>query len=429
MHNFLITTVILLAFIVILGYFNERVTKFTYEISLMLFSIIISIGLLGLGILFKGTEEVAQLLSHFQFINLETFLMEGVLCFMLFAGSCHMRLLDFKKHVRAISLLAFVATLLGAVFYGLIFYGISTLLGLNLSLPVCLMFGSITAPTDPIAATSILKKFNLPSNIGFIIEGESLLNDGVGVALFVCFSGAVSVQSSGGFLSVMAKELLGAVLVGIVVTAITFPIFRKTAEHTRQIFTSLFAVSLAYLLCETFGFSGAIASVVCGVLYSALRNRQEYKGQPLDLEQFDTFWEILDNLLNSVLYVILGLSFINILQTPHVLVLSLLAIIANLIGRSGSLGIASLFIGKLPDKYDKLNFMKLLTWGGLRGGLSVALAMSTQAMVDTNTYHIILGGTYAIVFFTTIVQGMSMQKIYHSIEKSIAKKNRNMCTK
>lgn len=225
MEHFLTNTVIILALVVVLGYFNEKVTKFTSEIALMLFSIVIGIVLLILGIALKGTAAASAFLEGLQMFNLESFLMEGVLCFMLFAGSCHMRFSDFRKHARAISLLAIGATLLGAVFYGILFYGAGKLLGLNLTLPVCLMFGSITAPTDPIAATSILKKFNLPPNISFIIEGESLLNDGVGVALFVCFSGLVSAQENGGFFSVMARELFGAVLVGAVITFLCFPLF------------------------------------------------------------------------------------------------------------------------------------------------------------------------------------------------------------
>lgn len=419
MNNFLTATVFLLSFVVFLGFFNEKVTKFTYEISLMLFSIIIGAIILAARLVFGEDTTVMQILGNLDFTKLETFLMEGVLCFMLFAGSCHMRLLDFKKHAKTISLLAVGATLLGAVLYGVLFYGISLLMGLNLSLPVCLMFGSITAPTDPIAATSILKKFNLPSNVGFIIEGESLLNDGVGVALFVCFSGMVAAEDNGGFLNVMAKELFGAILVGIVVTAICFPIFRHSKEVTRQIFASLLAVSGAYLACEYFGFSGAIASVVCGVLFSALRNWNEQKGYEWELEHFDIFWEILDSLLNSVLYVMLGLSFCQILQMPYVFILSVLAIVINLIGRSGSVGVATIFAGRLPDGYDKLSFIKLLTWGGLRGGLSVALAMSTRDLVSPDIYYIILGGTYAIVFFTTIVQGMTMPKVYKNIENKI----------
>lgn len=253
------------------------------------------------------------------------------------------------------------------------------------------------------------------------MEGESLFNDGVGVALFVCFSGMVTMQENGSFLAVMGKELFGAVLVGILATAICFPIFALTKDGNRRIFVSLLAVSMAYVLCEHFGFSGAIASVVCGISFSALCNRREQKGQPLDLEEFDTFWEILDNLLNSVLYVIMGLTFVHILQMPHVLLLSCLAIIFNLIGRFSSVGLATFFAGKLPRGYDKLSFVNLLTYGGLRGGLSIALAMSTREMVSADTYSIILGSTYAIVFFTTVVQGLTMKQVYQKIEKGLSK--------
>ncbi len=426
MDGFLVKTAVLLAFIVLLGYFNEKVTKFTYEISLMLFSVCIGGILLAAEMLLQNVPDAAGILEQIHIFDLEKFLMEGVLCFMLFAGSCHMRLLDFKKHARAVSVLAVIATFLGAVFYGLLFYGAGRLLGLGLTLPVCLMFGSITAPTDPIAATSILKKFHLPPGIRFLIEGESLLNDGVGVALFVCFSGFVGAGGGGGFAFVMAKELLGAVLTGTVVTAICAPVFVNTGEETRRIFTSLFAVSLAYVICETFGFSGAIASVVCGILFSGVRNLREAKGMPLVCVQYDTFWEILDTLLNSVLYVMLGLSFLHILQMPHVFLLSAVAVIANLLGRSGSLGIASLFMGPAPDCYDKISFVKLLTWGGLRGGLSVALAMSTKRFVDGEIYYIILGGTYAIVFFTTVVQGMTMPGIYRKIKGNLDAKNQSL---
>lgn len=297
------------------------------------------------------------------------------------------------------------------------FYVITCLFGLPISLPVCLMFGSITAPTDPIAATGILKKFNLPKNTGFIIEGESLLNDGVGVALFVCFSGMAASEEGKGFFAVMARELFGAVIIGIAVSFLCFLVFRDSKNQVRRIFTSLLAVSASYRLCEHFGFSGAIASVVCGVMFSAFRNLEASKGNVLELEQFDRFWEVLDSLLNSLLYVMLGLSFPHILQMPHVLLMSCAAILINLFGRSSSVGDVSLLAGELPDGYGRFSFIKLLTWGGLRGGLSVALAMSTQSFLESDAYCIVLGGTYAIVFFTTIVQGMTMAKVYQRIEK------------
>lgn len=422
MDHFLLITVIILGLIVIFGFFNEKVTKLTYEISLLLFSCIAGLLFLGCAFITKGTS-IQALLTQFRFLNIEDFLMEGVLCFMLFAGSCHMRLRDFKKHARAISLLSIGATLLGAIFYGFLFYGISNLFQLGMTLPMCLMFGSITAPTDPIAATSILKKFHLPSHTGFIMEGESLLNDGVGVALFACFSGLVMAQKEGGFFQIMAKELFGAIDVGLVVSITCFFLFKYSQDAIRRIFISLFAVSTAYLLCEYFGFSGAIASVVCGVMFSACRNLAEERGMTLELELYDHFWEILDTLLNSVLYVMLGLSFIHMFQMPHLLLVSASAILLNLICRSSSVGAMTFFMGTLPDRFKRGDFIKLLTWGGLRGGLSIALAMSTQNMVSYDLYMILLGGTYAIVLFTTIVQGLTIPIVYKKIERNLYENN------
>ena len=412
--------VAIIALVCLLGFFNEKVTKLTYEISLMLFSIAVGALLLLGAVVFNGTDA-GTVLKQTQLVNIERFLLEGVLCFMLFAGSCHMKLSDFKAQARQVTVLAFVCTLLGAVFYGALFFGASVLLGLNISLPVCLMFGSIIAPTDPIAATSILSKFGLPKNISFLIQGESLFNDGVGVALFVCFSGMATATSSGGFFAVMLKEILGAVLVGAAATGLCFLMFRFTKNKTLGIFISLLSVSLSYAVCEACGFSGAIASVVCGIMFSALRSRFSNEEND-DAEAFDCFWETLDSLFNSILYVMLGISFVRILQMEHVILLSLVAIAANLIARAGSLSLSSLVMGRIPDGYDRLNFIKLLTWGGLRGGLSVALAMRTKEMLPENIYYIILGGTYAVVFFTTVIQGLTMKPVYNRINRSVAKR-------
>jgi CPA1 family monovalent cation:H+ antiporter len=339
---------------------------------------------------------------------------------MLFAGSCNMKLKDFKEMARQVTVLSLVCTLLGAGFYGLLIYGASMIFNLNLSLPVCLMFGSIIAPTDPIAATGILSKFGLPRKTSFLIQGESLFNDGIGVALFVCFSGMVKASGSSdqSFLGVMFREVIGAVVVGIVVTVVCFLMYRFSKHKFLKIFISLLTVSLAYSLCEVFHFSGAIASVICGILFSELRSRFCENEEKEHAEIFDSFWETLDVFLNSLLYILLGLSFISIMRMEHVLLLSAIAIIANLISRSSSLAISSLFMGKIPDNFTRGGFITLFTWGGLRGGLSVALAMSTKDMVPENIYFIILGCTYAVVFFTTVIQGLTMKPVYKRISKN-----------
>ena len=419
--TFLPYFVLIVGLVCLLGFFNEKVTHLTYEIALMLFSTVIGVAVVGVYALTQGTS-IADVLGSVQMMNIEGFLMRGVLCFMLFAGSCHLKLSDFAHYARQITVLSVVCTLLGACFYGFLFYGVGQLLGAPLSLPVCLMFGSIIAPTDPIAATGILNKFGLPKGISFLIEGESLFNDGVGVALFVCFSGMVTATSSQGFVMVMLKEILGAVLVGVAATALCFLLYRFVRSHTLGIFISLLAVSLSYYLCEVFGFSGAIASVVCGLLFSALRARFMKDEEEERQKSFSNFWETLDSLMNSVLYVMLGLSFVRVFQMKHVLLLSVIAIAANLIARAAGLSLSSLIIGKIPDGYDRISFIKLLTWGGLRGGLCIALAMSTREMIPENIYYMILGGSYAVVFFTTVVQGLTMKPVYQRIERKLSKR-------
>ena len=423
----------LLAFIVcMIGFFNEKVTKFPYEIALMLYSAIL--GTLLVLALWKlsAIPKIDDLLKIVDFYDMETFLVKGVLCFMLFAGSCHHKMKDIKNSVRHISVLAFVCTLLGTIFYAALFYGGTQLLGINLSIPVCLMFGSIIAPSDPIAATGILKKFGLPKNISFLIETEALFNDGVGVALFVCFSGMVSAKAagaSGGFLTVMFREIAGAAVVAIIVTAICFFMYKRVKNDILKIFISLLNVSMAYVFCEHFHFSGALSVVICGIMFATLRSNRIENEDEESAETFNKFWETLDGILNSLLYVMLGLSFIIVVRMGdniwHVLALSAIAILANLISRALGLSISTLFMGKLPDNYDRISFIKLFTWAALRGGLSVALAMSTKSIFGKKgeeTYFIILGCTFAVVFFTTVIQGLTMTPLYNRVKAKVAQR-------
>lgn len=418
----LIIFTFLMAAVCLISYFNEKVTKLPHEIALLLFSAVLGFFGLFADVIITGNTAYDVLMETevLDTLDIQDFLMEGVLCLMLFAGSVHLKLPKFRKLARQVTVLSIVATLLGAVIYGLLFCGVSSLLGLGFSIPLCLMFGSIVAPTDPIAATGILSKFGLQEDISFLIEGESLFNDGVGVALFVVFSSMVKGTSSGGFFSIMGRELLGAAFTGFVVTWLCFQLYKRTESEELGFFISILTVALSYIICEKADFSGAIASVVCGITFSALRAKEGTIGSPERLERFSSIWDTLDLLLNSLLYVMLGLTFVQVLQMKHVVLMSLSAIVLNLIARSGSLAISTLIMGKIPGGYDRWSFVKLLTWGGLRGGLSTALAMSTWDFLTPDIYYILLGCTYAIVFFTTVVQGLTVKKVYDGICRRLA---------
>ena len=415
MENFLLIVSSVMALVVLIGFFNEKVTHLTDEIALLLFSTIISV-ILSAVWAFSENIGIRELLGQFQIFNLEKFLMDGVLCFMLFAGARNLKLSSFRENARSVSVLAIVCTLISALLYGFLFYGVSQLIGLGFTLPMCLMIGSIIAPTDPIAATSILKKFGLAHDVGFLMEAESLLNDGVGVALFVCFSGLVASGEGGGFFLVMGREILGAVLIGVVVSFLCYLILMHTADAHRRIFITLLAVALSYSICEMLSCSGAIACVVTGLGFSVVRDRLP---ETTDLSSFDSFWDTTDVLLNSVLYVMVGLSSVRILQMPYVGWMSLITIVLNLVCRYLSIWAGTFMIKKpLPGGYSRGGFATLFTWGGLRGGLCIALAMSTVTLVDNEKYNIILGCIYAVVFATTVVQGLTMRRVHERLKKN-----------
>ena len=412
--NLLNDLVMILLFIVVLGFINEMTTKLPNEIALMLYAFAAGVIFLIIDSLSTNTI-LTDFRTRMHSVSLDDFLMHGVLCFMLFAGSCRMRRQDFKENLKLITSLSLLTTLAGALIYGFLFYGIVYLLKLPLTLPMCLLFGSIVAPTDPIAATSILPRFGLPKETGFVIQGESLFNDGVGVALYVCFkSMIVKTAEHQGFFEVMFRELFGAAAVGIGISLLLFQIFRTTKDEYRQIAVSLLAVSAAYVICEIFVFSGAIASVICGITFGTETEKYATKHQ-VPMYAYHHFWEILDTLLNRILYVMLGLSFFPVLDIQHIIILAVICILINLIARSVSVWISCMISRPLPDGFKNAQFITLLTWGGLRGGLCLALAMESSRLLPDEAYNIIIAGTYIVIFFTTIIQGLTMPKVYKKI--------------
>ena len=283
--NALVFLIIILAYIVIIGTLNERIFHLQSDIALIFFSLLLSIVLLVIRFIFPESSFsiLVKSLGDFEF---REYLMDGVLCFMLFAGASKVNMGKFKKNIRPISLLALLTTVLSSFLYGALFYGMACLLHLPMDIWMCVLLGCVVSPTDPIAATGILSKIGLSKNVCSVIENESLFNDGTGVTLFIFVRALIIYGSGEHFLELMVKEIGGAVAVALMVSYVLFELMKLTRNPVRYILISLLDVSLVYMICEHFGFSGVIASVVCGMFFSYSMEGMKRKAAVVDPENY-----------------------------------------------------------------------------------------------------------------------------------------------
>ncbi len=413
MDLFLQIFVSVLAVMVFVGFVNEKTLKLPTEIALLISSLVASVVLIAI----SSFVNLSYLKDVFSLELLNDFLVEGFLCFMLFSGASSITFHKLKSRLKIISVMAIITTILSATIYGFLTYGIFMLLGVTeLDLMQCFLIGAIISPTDPIAAMSILRKVGLPKDTGLVIEGESLFNDGVGIALFVAVGTTIKASSQSidfvSFSTLLFEEIVGAIVVGIVISFLLYYLFKKTKDTNRQIFISLLAVSSAYIICTYFGFSSAIASVVCGI-YFATHTRKKENEETTAFQVYRDFWGVIDDMLNNFLYVLLGLTAISILIYAQVNIKPIIvAVICNIIARYAGVLIVSIFTKNKPDGLTTMKFVNLLTWSGLKGALSLALAISSRAYFSIETYHTVLVSVFAVVLFTTLVQGLSIGRFY-----------------
>jgi len=411
--------IIILVFIVVIGILNEKVFHLQSDISLILFSLIISAVLLLVSKVaqFEGLNRFVEGLGDFGF---ENYLMDGVLCFMLFSGASKVNMNKFRQNVRAISLLALLTTIISSVVYGLLFYVVAQIFSMPLDILTCILLGCVVSPTDPIAATGILSKIGLSKNVCSVIENESLFNDGTGVTLFIFVRSLVIHSDESNFVVLMLREIIGAVVVALVVSFLLFRLIKLTRDPIKYILISLLDVSLVYIICEHAGFSGVIASVVCGMYFSWAFSKMERRAQVIDQRQlYKDFWDIVESLLNAILFVMIGLLLLHIDVSIHLAVIVPAAILINLVARGFGVSISSILTGKknIPGNYSAPEYVTLMTWSALKGGLSLALAFGTGEFLPKEVYDIFINVTYVTIFFTVLVQGLTVKKVYFALEK------------
>lgn len=411
--------------IVLIGVINEKWLHIQGDIVLILFSLGISLLVLILQQIPGAAPYTSEIRLQSKF-NFAAYLLDGVLCFMLFAGASRVSVTKFSQNIRPISLLALLGTVVSSAVYGLLFYLAASVLHMDMSLWTCILLGCIVSPTDPIAATGILNKLGMSKNVTSVIECESLFNDGTGVALFLFVKGILSQKSGGNFFYIMGKELFGAIAVAIIVSFLLFSLLRLTKDPVKHILISLTDVMLVYVICEHLGFSGVIASVVCGMCFAYMRNRIARRLVVQDPEElYDDFWEVVDGILNAVLFMLLGLSVMNAQASCFLPVLFPVGIAAVILSRYTGVRSCTFFMerGRIPGNYSSREFSMLMTWSALKGGLSLALALGTAEFLSQEVYLIVLNTTYITIFFTVLVQGLTTKRVYRLIEE---KKNRRI---
>jgi CPA1 family monovalent cation:H+ antiporter len=231
----------------------------------------------------------------------------------------------------------------------------------------------------------------------------------------------------GSFIGGLLLDIAGAVIVGLLIGALMFQIFKHTKNLYIKIFTSILTVMMAYLICEYFEFSGPIAAVICGLYYATVIANLERQGMDESTrklhDMFYDFWGVIDNLLNGILFLMVGLLFFAVISLEDIsslpfFVIILGAILINSVSRIISVSTNIAFSKKLPLDLSKKNFTIFFSWAGLKGGLCLALVMGTEVSLSANAYAIFVVATYGIVFFTTVFQGLTVGKIYKKLEKA-----------
>jgi CPA1 family monovalent cation:H+ antiporter len=388
----------------LLGYANERVFRLPPTIGVLLGGLLVSLLLVALSALgVTGPGWAEGLLAQ---IDFDALLMQGLLSFLLFAGALHINVNELLSYRWTILILATLGVVVSTLFIGTVMYAVLHALGLPLPLSYAFLFGALISPTDPIAVLGILKRAGAPKSLEVIISGESLFNDGVGVVVFTLIAGlALGGAGHGGGAGAAAglffREAVGGVAYGLALGYAAYRLLCRVDNYTVEILITLAVVTGGYALAGRLHTSGPIAIVVAGILVG--NHGRHFAMSDRTREHLDTFWRVIDETLNAVLFVLLGLELLVLDLTPRMFVAALAAIPVVLAARLISVG-PPISLLRMRARFVPYT-IRLMTWGGLRGGIAVALALS---LPDNRARDLILGMTYAVVVFSILVQGLTV---------------------
>lgn len=404
--NLLDTIAILISLAALFSYINARFIRLPTTVGLMIIALLLSLGLIALDALgWVALKEEAEI--FLRGIDFHEALMQGMLSFLLFAGALHVNLADLRREKWVVGLLASLGVVVSTFLVGLMSWWVLDALGSPLPLIYCLVFGALISPTDPIAVLGILKTVGAPKTLETKITGESLFNDGVGVVVFLVLLGiATGTQTAAPVPIVMlfVQEALGGALFGFVLGWLAFLMLRSIDNYQVEVLITLSVVMGGYALASELHLSGPIAMVVAG-LFIGNRGRRLAMSD-ITREHLDKFWELVDEVLNAALFVLIGLEVLVLVFHHQYFIAALLLIPVVLLARLISVGLP--ILGLSFFRSFSPGAVPILTWGGLRGGISVALALSLPLGEERN---IILTVTYVIVVFSIVVQGLTISRL------------------
>ena len=405
---------LLITLAAVFGYANHRWLKLPHTIGLVVIALAVSVGVLVTDAAFPriGLEDaVRRVLID---IDFEDTLMKGLLSFLLFAGALHVDLDSLLSRRWAIATLATVGIVLyTAVVAGLMFYAFGVL-GFDVPFSACLVFGALISPTDPVAVMGILKHVKVPSTLKAKIAGESLFNDGVGVVLYTVL---VSLAVGGGdhgavglgeVVELLMVEVVGGVALGLGAGYLTYRAMRPINEQNLEVLMTLALVMGTYACASQLHLSGPLAVVMAGLFIG--NHGKRFAMSQATREHIDTFWSLLDELLNSLLFLAIGFEVVAITLTGRIVGAAALAVPIVLVARWISVA-GPITMLRLRQEFTR-GAIPVLTWGGLRGGISVALAL---ALPPSPVKPLLLATTYGVVLFSIIVQGLTIEGVVRRV--------------
>lgn len=401
------------------AYINKLFLKLPSTIGIMVIAMVVSFILVFFVSRFSGEplNDMAMLLQSFDFTDI---LMNGMLSFLLFAGAIHFNLSDLKEQKGPVIVFSTLSVIISTFTVGLaLYYLLNWLLpmfDIHMEIPYiyCLLFGALISPTDPIAVLGILKETNVSKSLETKIAGESLFNDGIAVVVFAVILNLTrgeQVDLSFGNISwLFIKEAIGGLLVGILLGWIGSVMIKKANDYKLSVLITLSMVMGGSMIAHAMHISGPLMMVAAGLIIGELK-RIRIETKIIDNNNLGTFWELIDDVMNAVLFLFIGFEVILIPYLERYWLIGCICIVVVLFARYISIKVPTMVI-PFKEKFSR-GTIKILVWGGLRGGVSIALALSIP---ESPYKQVIIAATYFVVVFSIVIQGLSISKLAKKIE-------------